>query len=227
VPNPESALAASIIDVEARTLYKRLGHLSTGSLKGLDAVITGLQGPVKPLKEPCKPCILAKVVRVMNREGPERVIAPLTRLHTDFWSPYSVPSLYGILYFITFINEVTCKTWVFFNKDKALIRTIFIELRARVELETGLKIQAIRCDNALENKALTEYFRPFGLTSLWRRSVRSGHISGHPTPNLIKLHLTMATTPPVDFDVKWHTTYGIILMPHPFTSPDMNSIKKC
>jgi hypothetical protein len=81
---PERALAASTIDAKARILHRRLGHLSLGSLKGLEAVTTGLQGPVEALKEPCEPCILAKTVRVVNREGPERVIEPLARLHTDF-----------------------------------------------------------------------------------------------------------------------------------------------
>lgn len=38
-----------------------------------------------------------------------------------------------------------------------------MEFKARVELETGLKIQAIRCDNAAEYKALGEHFRPCGL----------------------------------------------------------------
>jgi Integrase core domain/GAG-pre-integrase domain len=163
VPDPERALVVSAIDAEARLLHRRLGHLSTGSLQRLEAVTIGLQGPVKALKEPCEPCILVKTVRVVNREGPERVITPLARLHTDFWGPYSVPSLYGSLYFVSFIDEATRKTWVFFSRDRASIRTIFIELKARVELETGLKIQAIRCDNAPEYKALAEYFRPFGL----------------------------------------------------------------
>jgi hypothetical protein len=27
--------------------------------------------------------------------------------------------------------------------------------------------------------------------------------------------------------VKWRTAHGIILMPHPLTSPDMNPIEKC
>jgi hypothetical protein len=136
----ENALAASIIDVEARMLHRRLRHLSLRSLKGLDAITTRLQGLIKPLKEPCEPCILAKTVRVMNKEGPEHVIAPLTRLYTDFWGLYNVPSLYGSLYFVTFIDKTTWKTWVFFNKDKVSIRIIFIELKARIKLEIGLKI---------------------------------------------------------------------------------------
>jgi hypothetical protein len=46
----------------------------------------------------------------MNKEGPERVIAPITRLYTDFWGLYNVPSLYGSLYFVTFIDKTTWKT---------------------------------------------------------------------------------------------------------------------
>jgi hypothetical protein len=102
-------------------------------------------------------------VRIVNRKGPERIIAPLIRLHTDFWGPYSVPSLYKSLYFVSFTDKATCKTWVFFTKDKASIRAIFTELKARIELEIGLKIQVVRCDNAPEYKALAEHYRLYGL----------------------------------------------------------------
>jgi hypothetical protein len=84
VPNPERALAASTINAEARLLHRRLGHLSAGSLQSLETVTIGLKGPIKALKEPCKPCILAKIVRIVNRKGPEHATAPLARLHTDF-----------------------------------------------------------------------------------------------------------------------------------------------
>jgi hypothetical protein len=159
---PERALAAST-DADARLLHRRLGHLSSGTLQHIQEVTTGLEGPIKALKEPCEPCTLAKTVRVVNRKTPEQVTVPLARLHTDFWGPYSVPSLYGSLYFVSFTDEYTRKTWVFFTKDRASVRTIFIELRARVELETGLKIQIVRCNNAPEYRSLGEFYRPYGL----------------------------------------------------------------
>jgi hypothetical protein len=102
-------------------------------------------------------------VRIVNRKGLEHVIAPLARLYTDFWGPYSVLSLYGSLYFISFIDEATYKTWVFFTRDRASICAIFIELKARIELEIGLKIQVVRCNNAPEYKALVEHYRLYGL----------------------------------------------------------------
>jgi hypothetical protein len=69
-------------------------------------------------------------VRIVNRKGLKHIIMLLTQLHTDFWGPYSVPSLYESLYFISFIDKVTYKTWVFFTKDKVFIRAIFIKFKA-------------------------------------------------------------------------------------------------
>jgi hypothetical protein len=110
VPNPKRALAASTINAKARLLHKRLGHLSAGSLQSLETVTTGLKGPIKALKELYKPCILAKTVRIVNKKGPKHTTAPLTYLHTNFWGPYSIPSLYKSLYFVSFTNEATYKT---------------------------------------------------------------------------------------------------------------------
>lgn len=159
---PERAMAATT-DTEARLWHRRLGHLSLGSLQHIQDVTTGLKGPIKAIKEPCEPCILAKIVRVVNRESPERATEPLARLHLNFWGPYSVPSLYNNHYFASITDEATRMVWVYFAKDRASIRSIFIEFKARVELESGHKIQAIRLDNALEFKALAEHYRPYSI----------------------------------------------------------------
>ena len=159
---PERAMAA-ITDTEARLWHRRLGHLSSGSLQHIQDVTEGLKGPIKAMKEPCEPCTLAKTVRVINREGPERVEEPLARLHLDFWGPYSIPSLYGNRYFASITDEATRMVWVYFSRDRASIRSIFMEFKARTELESGHRIQAIRLDNALEFKALAEHYRPYGI----------------------------------------------------------------
>ena len=159
---PERALAAST-GAEARLWHRRLGHFGPGTVQRVEEVTTGLQSPVIAMKEPCEPCTLAKTIRVVNRESPEQATVPLARIHTDFWGPYSVPSLYGCLYFVSFTNEATRKAWVFCTKDKAFVRPIFIEFKARVELESGFKIQAVRANNAPEFKSLGEFYRPYGI----------------------------------------------------------------
>ena len=93
-------------------------------------------------------------MRVVNRKAPERATAPLERVHTDFWGPYSVPSLQGNAYMLTFTDDYTRKSWVYLTKTRDQLRPIFLEYKRLVELESGHKIKAIRCDNASEYKAL-------------------------------------------------------------------------
>jgi len=93
-------------------------------------------------------------VRVVNRKASERATAPLERVHSDFWGPYSVPTLEGNTYMLTFTDDYTRKSWVYLTKTRKQLRTVFLQFKVLVELESGHKIKAVRCDNASEYKAL-------------------------------------------------------------------------
>jgi 5'-3' exoribonuclease 2 len=128
--------------------------LSPTSLKLEHTVSIGLKELIGALQELCEPCIKAKTVRVVNRKAPERAIAPLERIHSDFWGPYSIPTLEGNSYMLTFTDDYTRKSWVYLTKTRKQLRTIFMQFKALVELESGHKIKAIRYDNASEYKSL-------------------------------------------------------------------------
>jgi transposase InsO family protein len=128
--------------------------LSPTSLKLEYTVSTGLKEPIRALQEPCKPCIKAKIVRVVNRKAPERATALLERIHSDFWGPYSIPTLEGDIYILTFTDDYTRKSWVYLTKTRKQLRTVFIQFKALVELESGHKIKAIYCNNTSEYKSL-------------------------------------------------------------------------
>ena len=49
--------------------------------------------------------------------------------------------------------------YVVSTKDQ--LRTVFTEFRSRVELETGLRVKIVRCDNGSEYKGLDNMFRTF------------------------------------------------------------------
>jgi len=150
-----SSLKATIGDpATAQLWHRRFGHLSPGSLQHVHAVTTGLAKAITALQEPCKACILTKTVRVVNRKSPERATAPLQRVHSDFWGPYSVPTLQGNTYMLTFTDDYTRKSWVYLTKSRNQLRTVFLQFKALVELESGHKIKAVRCDNASEYKSL-------------------------------------------------------------------------
>jgi transposase InsO family protein len=150
-----NSLKTTVGDATSGQLWhQRFGHLSPASLRKVHAVTSGLKGPIAVPQEPCEACIKAKTVRVVSRKAPERAKTPLERVHSDFWGPYSVPTVQGSTYMLTFTDDYTRKSWVYLTKARSQLRTIFLQYKALVELESGHKIKAVRCDNASEYKAL-------------------------------------------------------------------------
>jgi hypothetical protein len=61
-----------------------------------------------------------------------------------------VPSLSGYLYYVTFIDDYSMRTWIFFMETKDDVFNRFREFRALVENQTRKKIKILRSDNGGE-----------------------------------------------------------------------------
>lgn len=118
-------------------------------------VVDGLPGPIGDLADPCGECLLNKSTRVINRQASEHAKGALDRIHSDIWGPYREPSLGGKdVYFVTFTDDYTRKTWVYVMQSRGQLRGIFTGFRTQVEHQTGRKIKIVRCDNGGEYEAL-------------------------------------------------------------------------
>jgi hypothetical protein len=56
----------------------------------------------------------------------------------------------GALYYVTFIDDFSRKTWIFFMKTKDEVFSRFQEFKAQVENQTGKRIKVLRSDNGGE-----------------------------------------------------------------------------
>ena len=56
----------------------------------------------------------------------------------------------GSMYILTFIDDFSRYTWVFFIEKKSEVLEIFTELKALIENASGLKIKILRSDNGRE-----------------------------------------------------------------------------
>ncbi|KFY82599.1 hypothetical protein V500_10440 [Pseudogymnoascus sp. VKM F-4518 (FW-2643)] len=147
--------AVAMSPKEAMLWHRRFGHLSSKSLSLAHTVVDGLPGPIGELADPCDECLLNKSTRVINRKASEHAKAPLDRIHSDIWGPYRVPDIHGkSIYFVTFTDDYTRKTWVYVMRSRGQLRAIFTGFKIRVEQETGRKIKIVRCDNGGEYEAL-------------------------------------------------------------------------
>ena len=64
-------------------------------------------------------------------------------MHTDLVGPMQVTSIGGITYFMTFIDDFSHRTWVYFLKSKSEAFDKFLEFKAQAERECGHYIKVL------------------------------------------------------------------------------------
>ena len=96
-----------------------------------------------------------------------RLAGILDFIHSDLCGPMSHVSLRGYKYYVTFIDDHSRKTWIYFLKSKKYEEVLqrFQELKALLENKTGRKIRALRSDNGGEytSKEFDGYCRHEGI----------------------------------------------------------------
>ena len=71
---------------------------------------------------------------------------PLELIHSDLMS-FPTPSFSGVQYVLTFIDDFSKCTWVYFIKYKSDVFNSFQVFKEFVEKQSGLSIQQICIDN--------------------------------------------------------------------------------
>ena len=114
----------------------------------------------------CKGCIHGKQhCTPLPNEGGKRATELLELIHTDVCGPMSTNSIGGARYFVTFIDDKSRKTFVYFLRTKDQVFTKFKEFRAMVQIQTGKRIKALRSDNGGEyiSKNFQKYLKLSGI----------------------------------------------------------------
>jgi len=103
----------------------------------------------------CKACQSGKQSRKPFPKVTCRATKKLQLIHTDIASLQRMSSLKGSLYYVVFIDDFTRMCWIFFLKHKLEVAQVFRNFKARVENESGCRIQTLRSDNDKEYTSKT------------------------------------------------------------------------
>ena len=71
-------------------------------------------------------------------------------IHSDVCGPMSSNSLSGYAYYVSFIDDFSRKTWVYFMKNKDEVFSKFKEFKSLIKNHTENKIKTFRFDNGGE-----------------------------------------------------------------------------
>ena len=71
----------------------------------------------------------------------------LDYIHSDVFGPVDVPSLSNSRYYVSFIDDYSRRTFVYFWKNKSKVFSWFKEFKSLVENQTRRKIKCLRTNN--------------------------------------------------------------------------------
>jgi hypothetical protein len=147
----DMAHIANSLDEGVMLWHERLGHLNMVSLKELDAMVDGMNLKEVPLHHICEGCIKGKHKKTsFPKDGATRASQLLEIVHIDVCGPMRTTSHGGARYFLTFIDDFSRKTHVYFLKAKGEAFEKFKQYKALVENEIGHKIKVLQFDNGGE-----------------------------------------------------------------------------
>jgi transposase InsO family protein len=108
----------------------------------------------------CVGCVLGKHHRdSFEKRASWHTLSFLHIVHNDLCGPLSTLSFFGCKYFLTFIDDFSKCTWVYFLKLKSKVFDKCLAYMALVEKKFGHQIQRLRTDNGGEyvNNNFTSY----------------------------------------------------------------------
>ena len=98
--------------------HRRLAHLNYRALQAVKNIVTGI--PVLQVDHDgtCRECALGKNDKKSFPDSESRIKEILDLVHSDLCGPMTIASLGGYHYYVTFIDDYSRKTWIYFLKTK-------------------------------------------------------------------------------------------------------------
>jgi Integrase core domain len=134
--------------------HARLGPTSTT----IKVINTNILPCIREYFSFCNDCIQTKTHTLHFSSSNSSTSSPLELIHSDVWGPFPIVSSHGYKYYISFIDDYSHFTWIYFMKHKSEVCHIFSLFKAQVEslLEKNIKIH--RTDGGTEFKPILTKF---------------------------------------------------------------------
>ena len=139
--------------------HRRLAHINYKALPHVNKVVTGLPDLKINHEGICKGCAKGKNIKNPFLKSETKTKGTLELIHLDICGPMSSTSLSSFEYYITFIDDYSRKTWIYFLKAKNEVFEKFKEFKALIENLSDKRIKTLRSNNGGEYTS--KELRPF------------------------------------------------------------------
>ena len=136
--------------IPCELLHRMISHINYKSLPHVRKVVTCLPDLNVDHEGICKGCAKGKNIKNPFRKSDTILEGILELIHSNVCGPMPSTSLSGYVYYVTFIDDYSRKTWVYFLKSKDEVFGKFKEFKALVENFSERKIKTLKKDNGRE-----------------------------------------------------------------------------
>ena len=147
--------------------HHRLGHIGEKGLRTIlnKNLVDGIPNYNIGKNDFCEHCVFGKQSRSSFPNGTNKAKGLLDIIHIDVMGPMDIDSIGKSRYYVTFIDDVSRYTWIYFMHNKSDVFNKFKEFKALVEKQSDHKIKVLRSDNGGEycSKEFDDYCKHVGI----------------------------------------------------------------
>ena len=144
-------LSTATLSDDSWLWHLRLGHLNFRDMSLLRSkeMLTGLP-PIKIPKKICDNFLINKQPRNSFSNFTTSKASEILHVYSDNCGPLDTPSLGGNRYFVSFVDDLSRKVWLYPIKAKSDVFNIFKDFKALVKKQSGKCIKILRTDGGGE-----------------------------------------------------------------------------
>jgi transposase InsO family protein len=145
--------------------HRRLAHINYKALPYICKAVTGLPEFKVDHEGVCNGCAQGKNIKNPFSKRDNKVEGVLELIHSDVCGPMPSSSISGYVYYVSFIDDYSRKTWLYFLKSKDEVFSKFKEFKALIENLSERKIKILRSYNGGEytSKEFVNFCKDVGI----------------------------------------------------------------
>jgi transposase InsO family protein len=145
--------------------HRRLAHINYKALPYICKAVTGLPELKGDHEGVCNGCAQGKNIKNLFPKRDSKAEGVLELIHSDVCGPMPSSSISGYVYYVSFIDDYSRKTWIYFLKSKDEVFSKFKEFKALIENLSERKIKILRSDNGGEyiSKEFVNFCKDVGI----------------------------------------------------------------
>jgi transposase InsO family protein len=130
--------------------HRRLAHINYKALPYIFKAITGLPKLKVDHEGICNGCAQGKNIKNHFPKRDSKAEGVLELIHSYVCGPMPSSPMSGYVYYVSFTDDYSHKTWLYFLKSKDEVFSKFKEFKALIENLSERKIKILRSDNGGE-----------------------------------------------------------------------------